>query len=448
MSSSSSTFSSCWSLTSVTIPNSVTSIGNGAFSDSGLTSITIPASVTAIGAGAFNDCYNLTSVTFQGTISSDNFGKSKINNDYVYYLFNATDFGNRSNLVEKYLVGGPGTYMRTSNSNKWTKEGDPQDPSDNSDGSGGITITDINNSAWPIFTVAFGNNQFVAEINAKMSFSFDDTTWIAGKDSVLGNNIANVIAYGGGKFIAGGTDGKMAYSSDGVTWTAVTNSTFGKDYINAIAYGNGKFVAGGGGNGYGRMAYSSDGITWTAATGDIDLGNVLAIAYGDGKFVAGGIAGKIATSTDGITWTASPTTNAFDYTSGASTFKASINAIAYGNGQFVAGGEKGKMAYSTDGGSTWTAVTNSTFGTTSIDAIAYGKGNFVAGGYTGKMATSMNGEITWWTALPDSTFGISDIGCVKAIAYGNDRFVVTGYTAYGSESTGKIVVLDNFLIGN
>jgi len=44
-------------LTSVTIPNSVTSIGDYAFSwCSGLTSFTIPNSVTSIGREAFRSC--------------------------------------------------------------------------------------------------------------------------------------------------------------------------------------------------------------------------------------------------------------------------------------------------------------------------------------------------------------------------------------------------------
>ena len=44
-------------LTSVTIPGSVTSIGNDAFDNcTGLTSVTIPASVTNIGDGAFGGC--------------------------------------------------------------------------------------------------------------------------------------------------------------------------------------------------------------------------------------------------------------------------------------------------------------------------------------------------------------------------------------------------------
>jgi hypothetical protein len=50
-------------LTSVTIPNSVTTIGEEAFSDcDGLTSVTIPNSVTAIGEGAFRFCSGLTAI--------------------------------------------------------------------------------------------------------------------------------------------------------------------------------------------------------------------------------------------------------------------------------------------------------------------------------------------------------------------------------------------------
>jgi hypothetical protein len=65
------------------------------------------------------------------------------------------------------------------------------------------------------------------------------------------------------------------------------------------------------------------------------------------------------------------------------------------------------MAYSADNGTTWTAVTNNTFGTSSIFDIAYGNNRFVAVGQSGKMAYSTNGSS--WTAISgtDSIFGTS-----------------------------------------
>ena len=64
-------FSGCDSLASVTIPNSVTSMGDYAFSRCyGLTSVTIGNSVTSIGEEAFDSCYNLTSVTIGNGVTN------------------------------------------------------------------------------------------------------------------------------------------------------------------------------------------------------------------------------------------------------------------------------------------------------------------------------------------------------------------------------------------
>ena len=64
-------FYSCLSLTSVTIPEGVTSIGGFAFTHcSGLTSVTIPEGVTSIGDSAFDGCRGLTSVTIPEGVTS------------------------------------------------------------------------------------------------------------------------------------------------------------------------------------------------------------------------------------------------------------------------------------------------------------------------------------------------------------------------------------------
>jgi len=64
-------FSYCKSLTNVNIPNSVTSIGNGAFFlCKGLTNIDIPNSVTEIGNDAFANCTGLTSVIVPNLLTS------------------------------------------------------------------------------------------------------------------------------------------------------------------------------------------------------------------------------------------------------------------------------------------------------------------------------------------------------------------------------------------
>jgi hypothetical protein len=63
-------FEDCISLTSVTIGTNVTFIGDAAFADTALTSVTIPDSLTSIGGGVFEDCTSLTNVTIPSSVAS------------------------------------------------------------------------------------------------------------------------------------------------------------------------------------------------------------------------------------------------------------------------------------------------------------------------------------------------------------------------------------------
>ena len=96
-------FEDCSSLTSLTIPNSVTTIGIYAFENcSSLTSLTIPNSVTTIGSYAFEDCSSLTSVTIPNSVTSiGGFAFSGCTGELII---------NNKVLVETdYMLGG-GTY--------------------------------------------------------------------------------------------------------------------------------------------------------------------------------------------------------------------------------------------------------------------------------------------------------------------------------------------------
>ena len=63
-------FSSCWSLTALTLPPSVLTIGEFSFYGCNFSSIVIPNSVTSIGSHAFRSCGALTSITIPSSVTS------------------------------------------------------------------------------------------------------------------------------------------------------------------------------------------------------------------------------------------------------------------------------------------------------------------------------------------------------------------------------------------
>lgn len=68
-----SAFEGCTSLESIIIPENVTSIGSWSFYRcASLKTITIPVSVTTIERNAFEDCTSLENIVFEGTIDEWN----------------------------------------------------------------------------------------------------------------------------------------------------------------------------------------------------------------------------------------------------------------------------------------------------------------------------------------------------------------------------------------
>lgn len=63
-------FADCSALTSIILPDGVTSIGLGAFRNcASLTNITLPDSVTIIEDSVFYGCIKLTDITYNGTLA-------------------------------------------------------------------------------------------------------------------------------------------------------------------------------------------------------------------------------------------------------------------------------------------------------------------------------------------------------------------------------------------
>ena len=112
---SSSCFYGCNKLTSITIPSSVTSLGDFCFGGcSGLTSITIPSSVTSLGNYCFEGCSNLASITIPSSITSLNFDCFKDCSGLVtvYFKGKVPKYSSLSYIPTTTIIKVPTEYLQ------------------------------------------------------------------------------------------------------------------------------------------------------------------------------------------------------------------------------------------------------------------------------------------------------------------------------------------------
>lgn len=295
-------------------------------------------------------------------------------------------------------------------------------------------------------------------------YGFVPTSWIDAT-GVDFSSAGRSVAYGNGKWIAGGIDSvntiKMSIDN-ALTWSDVDNQipagSGGAGVYGVATDGQGKWVAVGNKNtapGAITILFSSDnGVTWNFSSaydagfnspnGNTDRG--WNVTYENGLWVAVGHYAqspiqwertiKIATTFDPVTgpnWSSSPPGYG-----NAPVFGVSNPAlcVAYGNGVWCVGGQdfgsnKGSIFYSTDAGTTWTKATNS-FKGMCYGIATDGQGNWVAVGYmSGGDATpikySSDNGITWTdtSSLAGNLFSIGN-----SVAYmptsGGGVWVATG----------------------
>lgn len=194
------------------------------------------------------------------------------------------------------------------------------------------------------------------------------------------------LTFGDGTFVGADYDSFASYevrvSTDGLIWTTSTQSVG-----EAVTFGGGRFVAAGSD---GAMGWSTDGMTWNLASTDVGLsfGNT-DITYGDGAFVMVGAQGRVARSLDGgESWT-------------EQNVGVHLRAVAHGGGRFVAAGDNGAVLYSEDSMS-WTPVANVAPTSTIFLELAYNEelGEFLLAGRDGVgwnsvLLSSVDGGETW-----------------------------------------------------
>ena len=97
-------FAGCTDLESVTLPQSLTTIGDEAFHNliGEMASITIPANVTKIGAGAFAECYELDEIIFEG--DAPEIGENAFGGSHFFGMYPAANKSWTKEFRQRYVA--------------------------------------------------------------------------------------------------------------------------------------------------------------------------------------------------------------------------------------------------------------------------------------------------------------------------------------------------------
>ena len=189
-------FKNCTGLTSITIPNSVKSIGEHAFEFcTGLTSINIPSSVTSIGYRAFGECYKLATIIIPESVTNIGMGAFsccgcysgrltyvKVNNIIRPFYDAYSVFSNTENAVLCVPVGCKASYASTAYQKSFRKIIEFHDGDVNADEKTNVLdVVDI--ARFVVRTPSESFVEIIADINRDGSVNLSDAV-------VLVNEIA------------------------------------------------------------------------------------------------------------------------------------------------------------------------------------------------------------------------------------------------------------------
>ena len=254
--------------------------------------------------------------------------------------------------------------------------------------------------------------------------SIDGVSWTACALQTQAGRFTSV-AFGGGKFVAVGTDGRIAYSVDGLNWTEATSGS--SQRLDRVRYNAGMFVVVGNA---GTLLTSVDGIAWQNRS-VVSPYSLSSLVYHAGQWLLGPNTQDLWTSPNAIAWTREPQARGINW----------LNLSH--SGRLVLAPGYGEISIAEDG--TWTSVALSGAGFTAFYAIAEGNGTFVVVGELGAIFQSVRlaPRISFDPVASASVIGQSVTFNVTAIGEETLRYQWLKDGAAIAGATGSTLTLTN-----